>query len=149
MKDPKHQAPATDAVKCLHWFLTEEQEELSDERIVAALHAAGIDPAKSISQIKQQIKQAQNRSRLADIRSRLENKSSSFSGVTRQIGRVATDLIDEIDALIERVGKTQPDAAAVFYRKLKESRPEDLESLLADLRELAEEGDPGEDQCRS
>jgi hypothetical protein len=149
MKDSKHHAPATDAVKCLHWFLTEEQEELSDERIVAALQAAGIDPAKSISKIKQQLKQAQNRSRLADIRSRLENKTSSFSDFTLQIGRVATDLIAEINGLIESIGKTQPAAAAVFYRKLKESRPEDLESLLADLRELAEEGAPGEDQGRS
>jgi SepF-like predicted cell division protein (DUF552 family) len=148
MKDPKHHTPATDAVKCLHLFLTEEQDDMSDEQIVAALRAEGIDPVKSVTQIKQQIKQAQNRVRLADIRSGLENKPSSISGVTRKIGQVADELIGEIGALIKRISDTQPEAAAVFYRKLEESRPEDLESLLADLRELAEEGDPGEDQGR-
>jgi hypothetical protein len=149
MKAPKHRTPATDAVKCLHSFLSEEQKEMSDERIIAALRGEGIDPAKSVTQIKQMIKQANNRSRLAEIRSALESKIESVSGVPHKIQRIADDLTGEIAALVRRISETQPEAAAVFYRKLEQSRPEDLESLLADLRELAEEGDPGEDQNRS
>jgi hypothetical protein len=61
------------------------------------------------------------------------------------MGAAASDLMSQIKGVIDRIALTQPQTAKVYYRKLEDAKPEDLESLLADLTELSEE-EGGEDK---
>ena len=144
----KPNTPATDAVRRLHRFLIEDPEEMSNERVIAALAADGIDVNKAVSEIKKKIQQAQNRLRLEEIRSGLNEKASQVSGALGKVRDAATDVVAEIKSAIERIRLIQPETAAVFYRKLEETNPEDLESLLTDLQYLSEEENRSEDPGR-
>jgi CRISPR/Cas system-associated endonuclease Cas1 len=133
MSNPEANTPATDAVKALHFFLQgiEDPSALSPEQLSKELRAAGIDVAKMATQIRKRISQAQNRSRLANNRSRLYRTDPITT-----VRRTFAELRVAVEQAIERISGIEPQAAAVFYRKLDESTPEDLESLLADILEL-------------
>jgi methylphosphotriester-DNA--protein-cysteine methyltransferase len=145
MKKQDNSTPATNTVKAIHAFLREGEEPISNEQIKAALAADGVDPKKAVSEIKLKVKQAQNRQRLAGIRRGIEETASSVSEAGRIMGAAASDLMSQIKGVIDRIALTQPQTAKVYYRKLEDAKPEDLESLLADLTELSEE-EGGEDK---
>ena len=54
----KSLTPATDTVKRLHLFLTDDPAELTDEQIADRLKAEGIDVDEASNQIRQKIKAA-------------------------------------------------------------------------------------------
>lgn len=133
MSNPEANTPATDAVKALHFFLQgiEDPSALNPEQLSKELRAAGIDVTKMAAQIRKRISQAQNRIRLANNRSSLYRTDPITT-----VRRTFAELRAAVQQAIERISGIQPQAAAVFYRKLDESTPEDLESLLADILEL-------------
>ena len=52
----KSLTPATDAVKRLHLFLTDEPAEITDGQVATRLEAEGIDVDQAVNQIRQKIK---------------------------------------------------------------------------------------------
>jgi hypothetical protein len=54
----KSPTPATDTLKRLHRFLTDDPAELTDEQVAARLEAEGIDAAQAANQIREKIRAA-------------------------------------------------------------------------------------------
>jgi hypothetical protein len=138
MSDPETNTPASDAVRALHFFLhgIDDPSAPTPEQLSRELRAAGVDVSKMAAEVRKRIFQAQNRIRLADIKSGAPPVKDTIANVRKTF----SELRAAVEEAIERISMSQPQAAAVFYRKLEESAPEDLESLLADLQEL--EADP-------
>jgi hypothetical protein len=144
MSQPENNTPATDAVKALYFFLhgIESPAEVTQERLTQELKEAGIDPSKMAAEVRKRIFQAQNRARLAAVQ-----KPSRVSSPLISAGKALSDLRRAVQEAIQRLATNEPQAAAVFYRKLEQSAPEDLESLLADLKEL--ESGSGADETQN
>ncbi|HTD14590.1 MAG TPA: hypothetical protein VK673_05395 [Chthoniobacterales bacterium] len=143
MSEPENTTPATDAVKALHFFLrgTESPAEITQERLTQELMEAGIDLSKMATEVRKRIFQAQNRARLAGVQKTVRVNSPLISA-----GKALSDLRRAVEDTIQRLAMNEPQAAAVFYRKLEQSAPEDLESLLADLKELESDSKTDETQ---
>lgn len=144
MSQPENNTPATDAVKALYFFLRgiESPAEVTQERLTQELKEAGIDPSKMAAEVRKRIFQAQNRARLAAVQ-----KSGRVNSPLISAGKALSDLRRAVEEAIQRLAANEPQAAAVFYRKLEQSAPEDLESLLADLKEL--ESGSGADETQN
>jgi phosphoenolpyruvate synthase/pyruvate phosphate dikinase len=91
--------------------------------------------------VRKRIFQAQNRARLAAVQ-----KTARVNSPLISAGKALSDLRRAVEEAIQRLAMNEPQAAAVFYRKLEQSAPEDLQSLLADLKELDSDSKPDETQ---
>jgi hypothetical protein len=138
MSEPEHTNPATETVKALNLFLLGPEGEgaLSDEVIAKELRAAGVDPGKMADVVKKRISQARNRLRLEELRLARDSFGESIGQNVAAAGAALSDLKDSIREVLCRIRDYQPEAAAVFHRKLEESTAEDLRSLLDDLNDL-------------
>lgn len=138
MSDEELSTPATDAVKALHLFLLgpEGQGDLSPERISQELQRAGVDVGKMSADIRKRISQAQNRLRLAEIRTKTFAVADTLAKPVALAGATLEQLRQAVRDAIGRIAALHPETAMVFHRKLEESTEEDLASLLADLKDL-------------
>jgi len=138
MSAPEHTNPATETVKALHLFLlgSEGEGALSDEVIAKELKAAGVDPGKMADAVRKRISQAKNRLRLDELRLARDSFGESVGQNVAAAGAALGQLKDSIAEVLRRISIYQPEAAAVFHRKLEDSTEEDLRSMLDDLNDL-------------
>jgi len=150
MSDPEKKDPAADTVKALHLFLLGPEGEgaLSEEAIAKEIRTAGIDTGKMAEAVKKRISQARNRLRLDELRLAGASASESIVSNVGAAGAALGDLKQSIVAVLERIKLFQPEATAVFHRKLEESTEEDLRSMLADLTDLEKQHQEDETKDR-
>lgn len=125
---------ASDILKSMNSFLLGPEEDvafLPAEQIQGCLKSEGIDPVPLVNQVRQRIAKLRAARELAEARVKRLRYEDNFKPVAS--GNSTLSLKEKIGELIEMLKPSNPELAAVYYRKFEESAEDDLESLFEDL----------------
>lgn len=125
---------SSDILKSLNNFLLGPEEDvtlLPSEQVQGYLKSEGIDPALLVNQVRQRIAKLKAERELAEAREKRLKFANNVRPAT--VADSSPILKEKIRKMLELLKPSNPELAAVYFRKFEESAEDDLESLLDDL----------------
>ncbi len=123
-------------------------EEMSEEEMNALLMKGGPHVQKLEKRFSEFLKRGQKAIALETARERREQILSSTAKSLQTGSAVGAELLSRAKALIDALGKKDPEQAAIFARKFEQTTPEDIESLAYEVTILEEMTKKDEDADR-